>query len=196
MMRRDFFANLIGGVAILLLVGGTGGGVSWAGEAKAVPPAAAPGIKTVSPAAPAAKTIPAAALPAAYIYNAAGKPDPFRPFIDMELALLKRKQEEMNKKKSSLTETAVSPLQQADIWKFRLVGIAGDREKETASAIVEDAAKKKYYPLFVGTYIGLNGGKVATILPDRVIVEEPAGPPPKKGQKAPLRRINIMLHRD
>lgn len=194
MMRKHSITGMVGGVLMLLFVGVVGTVVSWAGEAKAVP-AAAPGTKTVSPAAPAAKTVPAAA-PAAYVYNAAGKPDPFRPFIDMELALLKRKQEEMSKKKESLKETPVSPLQQADIWKFRLVGIAGDREKETASAIVEDAAKKKYYPLFVGTYIGLNGGRVAAILPDRVIVEEPAGPPPKKGQKAPLRRINMMLHRD
>lgn len=182
-MKRYPFTDLMGGLMILLLAGGMGGGGSWAGEAKAVPPAAA-----------AVKPVPSA--PAVYVYNATGKPDPFRPFIEMELALLKKKQEEMSKKKAPLTETPVSPLQQADIWKFRLVGIAGDREKETASAIVEDAAKKKYYPLFVGTYIGLNGGRVAAILPDRVIVEEPAGPPPKKGQKAPLRRINMMLHRD
>ena len=39
-------------------------------------------------------------------------------------------------------------------------------------AIVEDGVAKKYYPLFVGTYIGLNGGRVAAILPDRVMVEE------------------------
>ncbi|MBU2261689.1 MAG: pilus assembly protein PilP [Proteobacteria bacterium] len=193
MMRRHSVAGMVGGVLMLLLAGVTGAVVSWAGEAKAVP-SASPGTKTVSPGAPAAKTISAAA-PAAYVYNAAGKPDPFRPFIEMELALRKKKQEEQLKKES-LKEAPVSPLQQADIWKFRLIGIAGDREKETASAIVEDGTKKRYYPLFVGTYIGLNGGRVAAILPDRVIVEEPAGVPPKKGQKAPLRRINMMLHRD
>jgi len=184
MMRRYSVAGIVSGVLMLLFAGVTG-------AAKTVP-AAAPGTKTVPPAVLAVKAVPA---PAAYVYNAAGKPDPFRPFIEMELALRKKKQEEQLKKES-LKETPISPLQQADIWKFRLVGIAGDREKEKASAIVEDGTKKKYYPLFVGTYIGLNGGRVAVILPDRVIVEEPAGPPPKKGQKAPLRRINMMLHRD
>ncbi len=51
-------------------------------------------------------------------------------------------------------------------------------------AIVEDGVAKKYYPLSVGTYIGLNGGRVVSILPDRLIVEEPFQEEPGKGQKS------------
>jgi len=60
-------------------------------------------------------------------------------------------------------------------------------------AIVEDRVAKKYYPLFVGTYIGLNEGRVAAILPDRVIVEEKAE---KQAKKAKIRRMTVMLHKE
>ncbi len=185
MMRRDSITGIVGGILVLLLTGGIGAVGSWAADTKAVPSTA-----------PVTKADPApVAAPATYVYNPAGKPDPFKPFIELDLALQKKKLEEQSKK-ASLKGRPVSPLQQEDLWNFRLVGIAGDREGATATAIVEDGTRKKYYPLFVGTYIGLNGGRVASILPDRVIVEEPTGAPVKRGEKAPLGRINLMLHKD
>jgi Tfp pilus assembly protein PilP len=60
-------------------------------------------------------------------------------------------------------------------------------------AIVEDGAAREYYPLFIGTYIGLNGGRVAAILPDRVVVEEKAE---KQAKKAQIRRVTVMLHKE
>ena len=64
-------------------------------------------------------------------------------------------------------------------------------------AIVEDGVAKKYYPLFVGTYIGLNGGRVVSILPDRVIVEEPFQKTRRRRRKkAQIRRMTIMLHKE
>jgi type IV pilus assembly protein PilP len=183
MMRRHSIAGIVGGILVFVLTGGIGAVGSLAAEAKAVP-STTQAVKAVSTVAP-----------AAYVYRAAGKPDPFRPFIELDLALQKKKLEEQSKK-ASLKERPVSPLQQEDLWNFRLLGIAGEREGAAATAIVEDGTRKKYYPLFVGTYIGLNRGRVASILPDRVIVEEPTGAPAKRGGKTPLRRINLMLHKD
>ncbi|HOW57627.1 MAG TPA: pilus assembly protein PilP [Smithellaceae bacterium] len=97
-----------------------------------------------------------------YSYNPLGKPDPFRPFIEEEIAAKKRQEE---KKKM----TSMFPLQRMEVEKFRLVGIAGDSERRVA--IVEDASQK-FYPIFAGTQIGMNDGKVVEILTDRVIVEE------------------------
>ena len=110
--------------------------------------------------------------------------------METNLALKKKQEEELNKK-TEKKSGSISPLQRADIGQFRLVGIAGDQNRRTA--MVEDGVAKKYYPLFVGTYIGLNGGRVAAILPDRVIVEEKAE---KQAKKAKIRRMTIMLHKE
>lgn len=96
-----------------------------------------------------------------YRYNPAGKPDPFKPFIEQELAEKQRL--------AKAKPLPISPLQRAGIDQFRLVGISGD--EKVRKAIVQDA-RGKVYPLFIGTYIGLNNGRVAAILSDRVIVEE------------------------
>ena len=109
-----------------------------------------------------------------YSYNPAGKADPFLPFVETDLAVKKEKEkkakEEELKKKVRSSKRPISPLQMAEIRQFRLVGIAGD--DRVRMAIVEDGTAKKYYPLFVGTNIGPNEGRVASILSDRLIVEE------------------------
>ena len=99
----------------------------------------------------------------AYSYNPTGKPDPFRPFIVVDVAVEKKQGE---KKAAAVS---IFPLQMAETEKYRVVGIAGDESYRMA--IAEDAAKK-FYPLFKGTHIGLNNGKVIEIMADRVIVEE------------------------
>jgi type IV pilus assembly protein PilP len=98
--------------------------------------------------------------PPPYKYNPAGKPDPFKPFIEQELASKQRL--------AKALPLSLSPLQRAGIDQFRLVGISGD--EKVRKAIVQDGGK--IYPLFIGTYIGLNNGRVVEILADRVIVEE------------------------
>ena len=96
-----------------------------------------------------------------YSYNPLGKPDPFRPFVEVEVAV---------KKKDEKKEVAsIFPLQRVSAEQFRVVGIAGDNMRRVA--VVEDATKK-FYPLFAGTHIGLHNGKVIEIMADRVIVEE------------------------
>jgi type IV pilus assembly protein PilP len=97
----------------------------------------------------------------AYRYNPVGKPDPFKPFMDVDTSA--KKKLEMQKAPS------INPLQRAGVEQFKLVGIAGDEISRIA--MVTDV-KGKFYPIFVGTYIGLHNGRVVEILADRVIVEE------------------------
>ena len=104
-----------------------------------------------------------------YNYNPLGKPDPFRPFVDIEVAAVKKDKEA---KKES-----IFPLQRSEVESFKLVGIVGDQVRRMA--VVEDSAKK-YYPIFVGTKIGTHDGKVTEILADRVAVDELEGKKTKR----------------
>ncbi|MGA2553828.1 MAG: pilus assembly protein PilP, partial [Smithella sp.] len=99
-----------------------------------------------------------------YSYNPVGKSDPFLPFIMVEI--LAKKKNEIKEKEAVFS---IFPLQRAETDKYRVVGIAGDKDYRVA--IAEDATKK-FYPLLKGTRIGLHNGKVIEILGDRVIVEE------------------------
>ena len=92
-----------------------------------------------------------------YSYNPLGKPDPFRPFVEVDIVV----------KKDEIA--SIFPLQRVETENFRVVGIGGDNIRRVA--VVEDTAKK-FYPLFKGTHIGLYNGKVIEIMRDRVIVEE------------------------
>jgi type IV pilus assembly protein PilP len=196
-MRRHAIKGFVGTLLLLLIAGGTGTVRSWAAEVKAPPPAA-PIAGVAGPGAKA--TPPPPAAPQAYSYAPAGKSDPFLPFVEIDLAVKKEKekkaQEEELRKKAAASKRPISPLQLAEIGQFRLVGIAGDEQKRMA--VVEDAVAKKFYTLFVGTQIGVNGGRIVSILPDRFIVEERAPEQTTdtdKTQKARTRRITVMLHK-
>ncbi|MDO9228342.1 MAG: pilus assembly protein PilP [Syntrophales bacterium] len=192
---------------IFLLVGGTGEKGTPCGKMSPLQAAEGDtlrqGVPTLPPAAPAggsggpgATPVPAAAPPAdpAYQYNAAGKADPFMPFLEMDLTL-KKKKEEGQKKKAAAMGRPISPLQQAELGQFRLLGIAGDENRR--AAIVAHGPTKKFYPLFVGTYIGLNEGRVAAILPDRLVVEERVETQDKKKRKrVQVRQIPVLLHKE
>jgi Tfp pilus assembly protein PilP len=115
----------------------------------------------------------------AYSYYPLGKTDPFRPFVEEEIEASKKKMEVEKK-----VVTSIYPLQRVAADRFRIVGIAGDQSRRIA--VVEDATKK-YYPLFIGTHIGLNNGKVKEILSDRVIIEEYEA---KKAKRTILRLRN------
>ena len=190
MMRRHFISVVMGGILVLFLAGGTGAPGLPAADLKTLPPAAPEGGSGGS----LAKPIPAALPPApTYEYNAAGKPDPFKPFMETDPAL-KTKKEENPIKKAAVKGGPVSPLRQVEIEQLRLVGIAGDDLGRTA--IVEDGVAKKHYPLFVGTYIGTNGGRIVSIRPDRVMIEERLPGQAKKVKKAKVKRITVMLHKE
>ncbi len=92
-----------------------------------------------------------------YQYNPVGKPDPFKPFI--QLTPLRE-----------LTRTTpLTPLQKYDISQLKLVAIISTPEGNVA--LVEDSAGRGYF-IKRGTEIGKNDGKVTKILKDRVIIEE------------------------
>jgi len=141
----------------------------------------APSVPPVQPQQPAASTAanvtPAAttsiAAPASspalnqagpYSYNPLGKPDPFRPFIVIE----KPKPKAAADSKKEAPES-IFPLQRAETNNYTVVGIIGSEDHRMA--IAQDSGKK-FYPLLIGTRIGLRNGKVVEILVDRVIVEE------------------------
>lgn len=107
---------------------------------------------------------------AAYRYNPQGKADPFKPFVDVQVTAAK-------KEKAASVVESIFPLQKAGAENFNLVGIMGDETRRVA--VVEDAAKK-FYPLVVGTRIGLHNGKVTNILADRIIVDELDGKKTKR----------------
>jgi len=90
-----------------------------------------------------------------YSYNPVGKPDPFKPFIQLVSREGLRK--------------AVTPLQKFDISQLKLVAIISTSHGNVA--LVEDATGKGYV-LKKGMWIGKNDGKVTSILRDKVIVEE------------------------
>jgi Tfp pilus assembly protein PilP len=113
-----------------------------------------------------------------YKYYPLGKPDPFQPFVEVEIAAKKK------------IEKIVStyPLERDEIEKFKLAGIIGDHIQRLAIVEILEEGKLKFYPLLKGTHIGLHKGKVLEIMADRVIVEEP--------DKSKTRRIILKLHKD
>jgi type IV pilus assembly protein PilP len=194
-MRRHSIAISLCGILLLAIAGGMATVGSWAAEVKAAPPTAPP-IGAAKPVAKSALPVaPQASSP--YMYHPVGKPDPFYPFIETDLAIQKKQKADLKKRaaiNAAVKGRPLSPLQQSEIGQFRLVGIAGDDKRRTA--VVEDGTVKKFYPLFVGTYIGPNEGRVAEILPDRVIVEERIEDPNPKAKKAEVRRITMMLRKE
>jgi len=142
-------------VVFLFLMGGCGGGT----------PPTSPPSRTKSPALEkkkeeptkvAEKKEPEKKEEAEYSYNAAGKPDPFKPFIQLASA-------------RGGSRTALTPLQKFDISQFKLVAIISAPGGNIA--LVEDVTGKGYF-LKKGTWIGKNDGKVTKILKDKVIIEE------------------------
>lgn len=91
-----------------------------------------------------------------YVYNPTGKPDPFKPFIQLTPSKVRK-------------GTGITPLEKYDIIQLRLVAIITVPEGNIA--LVEDTAGKGYF-VRKGTVIGRNDGKVKTVLKDRVIIEE------------------------
>jgi type IV pilus assembly protein PilP len=149
--------------------------------AACIGPAKAIGAAPKAGSAQVAETKPA--VPSSYKYSPFGKPDPFKPFVDQELAVKKKKEE--------AKPLPLSPLQRESIEQFKLVGISGDEKNRRA--VVQDA-RGKVYPISTGMYIGLNNGRIVAILGDRMIIEEQMKTP--AGKKTKPNRITINLRRE
>jgi type IV pilus assembly protein PilP len=148
-------------IAFLFLIGGCGEGISPSSiPSKTKSPAAVK--KKEEPVRVAEKKEPEKKEPekkeeAEYSYNPAGKPDPFRPFIQLISA------------KGGSKTAPLTPLQKYDISQLKLVAIISSPGGNIG--LVEDVAGKGYF-LKKGTWIGKNDGKVSKILNDKVVVEE------------------------
>jgi type IV pilus assembly protein PilP len=94
---------------------------------------------------------------AEYVYNPAGKPDPFKPFFQLVPA------------RDAARNIPLTPLQKYELSQLKMVAIIFNKEGSTA--LVEDSAGKGYF-VKTGTAIGKNNGRVIKILKDRLIVEE------------------------
>lgn len=110
-------------------------------------------------------------------YNPIGKPDPFKPFI------------ELTPVRERVRTTPLTPLQKYDLSQLKLVAIISTPEGNVA--MVEDSAGRGYF-IKRGTEIGKNEGKVTKILKDRIIVEELYEDVFGKVKKS---EIPLMLHK-
>ena len=99
---------------------------------------------------------------AVFVYDPAGKVDPFKPFIEAK--------REKSVGKEQKRTTPLTPLEKYDINDLKLVGIAAAADGKNI-AMVEDA-EGKFYPVVSGTPIGLNRGRVSKIMDNQIIIIE------------------------
>jgi type IV pilus assembly protein PilP len=137
-------------VLLLWISGCGGGGPTAPGPAKGAAPVAKKKAEAPPVATAASKAEPE------FTYNPAGKPDPFKPFIQLTLA---RRPGGM----------PLTPLQRYEVSQLKLVAIIASPGGNVA--LVEDSAGKGFF-LKKGTLVGNNDGKVSKVLKDRVIIEE------------------------
>jgi len=162
-------------MAFLFLMAGCGGGTPPSPPQKVKAPSVEK--KKVEAAKVAEKKEPEKKEEMEYAYNPVGKPDPFKPFIQLTSA------------KELSRSIPLTPLQKYEISQLKLVAIITAPEGNVA--MVEDATGKGYF-LKKGTGIGKNDGKVKKILKDRVIIEEVHED--IFGQKK-VNEISLFLHR-
>jgi len=143
-------------LCLCFLIIGCGGGTSPPPPTKKGAPSSAPAKKVEAPKVAEVKEPPKKEEPE-YSYNPSGKPDPFKPFIQLTPV------------REIPRTTPLTPLQKYDISQLKLVAIISTPEGNVA--LVEDATGKGFF-LKKGTLVGKNEGKVTRILRDRVIIEE------------------------
>jgi type IV pilus assembly protein PilP len=112
------------------------------------------------------ETMPDWIKPPAFQYSSRGKPDPFRSFVQPETPQAEEEQ------KDSKPQRPLTPLERIQPTQLNLVGIlTNGGQKAQAMALVE-LPDGKGYVLRPGTRIGRNDGKVMSIEPGRVTIQE------------------------
>jgi type IV pilus assembly protein PilP len=92
-----------------------------------------------------------------YVYNPAGRRDPFQPLVVAARQAV------------AAPEEPLTPLQTYDIAQFRLIGIIVGKGEPRAMIVAPDG---KSYILQRNIKIGKNGGKVTEVQREMVLVEE------------------------
>jgi type IV pilus assembly protein PilP len=147
---------IAGLIAFLFLIGGCGGGT----PPPSLPPKAkSPAVekKKEEVAKVAEKKEPEKKEEKEFSYNPTGKPDPFKPFIQLTPV------------REASRNVPMTPLQKYEVSQLKLVAIISLPDGNIA--LVEDVTGKGYF-VKKGTLIGKNDGKVTKILKDKVVVEE------------------------
>ena len=174
--QRRISSKVVGGlilIGFLLILTACGGGTPSAPVA-AKGKAAPVEKKAVVPPKPAEKPEAAKKEEPEYAYNPAGKPDPFKPFIQFTAT------------KAGAKGVPLTPLQRYETSQLKLVAIIAAREGNVA--LVEDSAGKGYF-LKKGTAIGMSDGKVTQILKDRVVIQEF-----EQGITGQTKQIEVLLY--
>jgi len=112
--------------------------------------------KTISEAVPVPQAEKEAEEPKPAVSPILSKRDPFRPYT-------------LNNRPSQRRRQNLSPLERYELGQLKLVGVIWDIKQP--NAIVEDSAGLGYV-VRIGTPIGSNEGKVITIQPARLVIEE------------------------
>ena len=105
--------------------------------------------------------------PVDYRYVAAGKPDPFKPFLRTEIRKGPENKSTAVAKKPERCNTALECM---DVGQLTLVGVVLE-PNGNGLAMAQDASGIGY-TLKLGTRIGFNHGQVVSITRDRVVVKE------------------------
>lgn len=176
-LRRSKIILLAVSVVFLFLLSSCGGGTA--------PPPAVPKAKTPVAEAKKAQSVQVAEKvekkevtkkeEPEFSYSPTGKPDPFKPFIQLVPEKLRK-------------SAFLTPLQKYDISQLKLVAIITIPEGNVA--LVEDQQGRGYF-LKRGIAIGRHEGKVKAILKDRVVIEEAYSD--VLGQ-AKVNEISLFLH--
>jgi type IV pilus assembly protein PilP len=153
MMRKQFFTGILL-LAFLSVIGGCGDK-----EVQQVSKAPAPkktAARTVKKQAPQISEQEAEKASPIYLYDPAGKRDPFEALLAVQ-------------KPIADTGLPLTPLQKFDLGQFRLAGIIIGKDEPMAMVM---APGGKSYILKKGVKIGKNAGTVVGIEADGVLVEE------------------------
>jgi Tfp pilus assembly protein PilP len=89
-------------------------------------------------------------------YDSKGKRDPFLSLVEIT-------------KQKPVKKRGASPFESYDLDEIRLLAIASDKNKSYALIRLPD---KKNYTITEGMTVGLQGGKVVSITPERVVIKE------------------------
>jgi len=117
------------------------------------------------------------------LYNPQGKRDPFlSPLKSLEAR-------EQEKKKNVKRRIPRTPLEKLDISQMKLTAIV---QSPTGNFGLVEESTGKGYVVIIGTFIGINGGKIKQILNDGLIVEEEAE---DVFGKITTREIVVKLHK-
>lgn len=127
-----------------------------------------------------------------YRYDASGKPDPFRPFIQPTVEGRKARAhgEKGAHEGTQGPRNCSTPLECLDVGQLTLVGVVEISGDGRAVAMAQDSSGIGY-TIRVGDRIGFNHGRVTAILPDRVVVTEMVED--IEGNIVPRKRV-LLLH--